>query len=358
MNVNQNNQAPDFKEVGGASENPQWKPKADDKNGYHFDPNGFNVLTGYYKDVREIPRKEGNGVFVVHEIQVMNQDGSFGDCVDVTGDHVLNDRLSKIDLGVFVKLEYKGRKHKPGANTSVPWNQTNSYHVWSVGAAENMAKLHEITNSAPKAKTQGAPQQNQGNQQQNNNAQGPAFQQNGNQNFQQNNNQQQGNGNYNPNGQGGPAFQQNQNSHGTGYNPNQNNQQGGYKAPVNNGVGSQAWPGPNGQSPQQGQVNYNPNQGNQQQNNNGAGSGTYNPNQGVSNQNQNAPVFNGQQQNTVNQAPQNNGNVHQQGNGNYNPGQNQNQNFQQNNNNQQQGNGQNMNNGPAIFKTTDDDLPF
>lgn len=263
-----NSQNRNFEEVQGGSNNAQWKPQATEKNGMQFDPDSpNNALEGYYIEERDVKGQQDR-YFKVITFRTVNPDGSLNEDVDVIGDTVLADRMSKIPMNSFCRVEYHGRLHKKGYPATSPWSQTNSYHNWKVFIDKNavpfdqlMGKSHTDHSNAPAFnpnQKQATVQQQQQNQ--------PVFNQNFNQNQPFNTN---GNGTGNvqqqqPFQQQQPAFNQ-----GTGhvqqqqvqqqhFNPNQNNQ--------GNPVQQQQF------VPQQQQPVFNPNQNNntgQQQNQGG-----------------------------------------------------------------------------------------
>lgn len=212
--MNQQNQGRQWSTVAAGSDNQQWKPQATEKNGMHFIPGApTNVLEGYFAQTKEI--KGQNGYFNVHVIQVLEPHGALGECIDVMGDTVLNDRLSKVEMGTYVRLEYKGRVHKKGYPANSPWSQTNSYHNWDVAEDTGAVKLHQLAGVQPSGNpvtnqnmsTQHVPQQQGGYQQ-------PQAPQGGQQWTPPANNQMQGNQQYQNQGgnftqQGQPMQQQN-----------------------------------------------------------------------------------------------------------------------------------------------------
>lgn len=225
----QNNQQRQWASVSGGSDNQKWNPKATEKNGFQYNPQGNNAIEGYYSKFSEINGQ--SGLFCVHEVTLVNADGSLGDAIDVTGDKVLNDKMSKIEVGTFVRVEYKGRSMKKGYPAQA-WSQTNSYHNWEVLEDRGAVKLHQLTGINPQGnpavQSSNAPMNNNFNQGQ------PQFQNQGGQAF-----QNQGQPQFNNNNQG---FTQ------------QNNQQA---PPQNNGGGTWTPPAGNQQTPFQG----NPQQG-------------------------------------------------------------------------------------------------
>lgn len=151
-----NQQNRNFEEVQGGAVNPQWKPQATEKNGMVFNPNSpTNILEGYYLSSQEIKGQQDR-YFTVVTIRTMNPDGSFGEDFDVIGDTVLNDRLSKIAMNSYVRLEYQGRVHKKGYPPTSPWSQTNSFHSWKVLVDKNAVPLDQLLGH----KTNPAAQQN------------------------------------------------------------------------------------------------------------------------------------------------------------------------------------------------------
>lgn len=133
-----------FTEVQGGSNNERWKPQANEKNGMQFNPaNPYNVREGYFVETREVNGKDGT--FEIATFRPVNPDGSFGEDFDVTKDAVLSDRLSKVKINSYVRLEYQGRMHKKGYPANSPWSQTNSYHIWKVLVDENAVPLNANT---------------------------------------------------------------------------------------------------------------------------------------------------------------------------------------------------------------------
>lgn len=236
MSQNQNPVQRNYNEVAaGGSDNNRWEPTKNENN-----PNYPKQIEGYFKSFKELPGK--NGSFMVAEIQLMNQDGSLGACVDVSGGKVLENKLSEIPLGSWIMIQYLGKVS----------GKQNTYNDWKTFVDESAIPLHQLLGVA--APVQNRSQSNQ-----------PAFQQN--QAFNTTPAQQQS-----PFQQQTPAFQQPQA-------PSQQNPFGGQQqssAPVfnqQNGFQPQA---PAQQNPFGGQQTQSPSF-NAQPVNTGAGNGQWSP---------------------------------------------------------------------------------
>lgn len=120
-----------YEKVSGGSDNARWEPH---KSNQPVDPNNQPKLEGYYTDCKEI--KGPNGMFNVHTIQTINEDGTLGQSFDCSLGAVMDDILgTKIKLGSFVCVVYKGKKPSktPGRSyndidvfqdkNAVPFNQ-------------------------------------------------------------------------------------------------------------------------------------------------------------------------------------------------------------------------------------------
>lgn len=170
-----NSQNRNFEEVQGGSTNAQWKPQATEKNGMVFDPNSpSNALEGYYIEERDVKGQQDR-YFKVITFRTMNPDGSFGEDVDVIGDTVLVDRMSKIPMNSYCRVEYHGRLHKKGYATNMPWSQTNSYHNWKVFVDKNAVPFDQLMGKMQGSVQQPVQQQTNFNQAAQNHQQAPAF---------------------------------------------------------------------------------------------------------------------------------------------------------------------------------------
>jgi len=95
-----------YEKVSGGSDNARWEPH---KSTAAVDPNNQPKLEGYYTDCKEI--KGPNGMFNVHTIQTLTEDGMLGQAFDCSLGAVMDDILgTKIQLGSFVCVIYKGKK--------------------------------------------------------------------------------------------------------------------------------------------------------------------------------------------------------------------------------------------------------
>lgn len=110
-----------------------------------------NVREGYYIEKKEMPGNPqyGNGQgYNIHVIHAVNPDGSLGLKWGVIGDTVLEDRMIKLSLGSYIRLEYKGRGLKKGVAQGTPFYKTNSYHVWDLGVDDNAIPYSEALKSS------------------------------------------------------------------------------------------------------------------------------------------------------------------------------------------------------------------
>lgn len=124
------NQERQYRQVqGGGSDNPRWEPQKNEMNNTYP-----KELSGYLKDTREIQGQ--NGAFMVAEIQMINQDGSPGNIVDVSGGKVLDDAIQKVDIGSFIMIRYEGKvKSKIGGRT---------YNSWAIFVDDNAVPLQQL----------------------------------------------------------------------------------------------------------------------------------------------------------------------------------------------------------------------
>lgn len=95
-----------YSKVSGGSENKRWEPN---KSNAPIDEKNPPMIEGYYLKANEITGGP-NGPFMVHEIQTLNPDGSLGECFDVSLGVGLDNTLSRISLGTFICIQYKGKK--------------------------------------------------------------------------------------------------------------------------------------------------------------------------------------------------------------------------------------------------------
>lgn len=138
MNQNQQNQGTrNYTEVAaGGSDNQRWEPNKNENN-----PNYPKQIEGYFKKTTELPGK--NGSFMVAEIQLMNADGTFGACIDVSGGRVLEEKLRAIPLNSFIMIQFKGKVQ----------GKQNTYNDWATFVDEGAIPLNQLMGVAP------APQQ-------------------------------------------------------------------------------------------------------------------------------------------------------------------------------------------------------
>lgn len=119
-----------YTKVSGGSDNKRWEPN---KLTTAIDPKNPPMLEGYYEKINELPGP--NGVFTVHTIHTLNEDGSIGEAFDVSLGAVLDDVLGKTPIGSWVCVVYKGKKPSktPGRsyndldlfvdNNAIPYNE-------------------------------------------------------------------------------------------------------------------------------------------------------------------------------------------------------------------------------------------
>lgn len=142
MNQNQNQSTRRYAEVAaGGSDNQRWEPTKNMNT-----PNYPMQIEGYFKSFKELPGT--NGPFMVAEIQMVNADGSFAQCVDVSGGKVLEEKLSSIPLGSFIMIQFKGKVQ----------GKKNAYNDWATFIDEGAIPLHQIMGTpAPVQQQQSAP---------------------------------------------------------------------------------------------------------------------------------------------------------------------------------------------------------
>ena len=127
MNPTQNT-GRNYAEVSaGGSDNPRWEPNKNDAN-----PSYPKQLEGYFKRTIELPGK--NSAFTVAEIQMMNADGTLGQCVDVSGGKVLEDKLREIPLGSWIMIQYLGKVQ----------GKQNTYNDWKTFVDDGAVPLHQL----------------------------------------------------------------------------------------------------------------------------------------------------------------------------------------------------------------------
>jgi hypothetical protein len=96
-----------YEKVSGGSNNRRWEPHKSTNPVY--DEKNPAKIEGYYSQVGEITSGP-NGAFTVHEIQTLNPDGTLGEAFDVSLGVGLDNTLSKIPLGTWICIMYKGKK--------------------------------------------------------------------------------------------------------------------------------------------------------------------------------------------------------------------------------------------------------
>jgi len=151
MNQNQMNngqqpqQGRQFTEVGGADYGTQFTPHATEKNNFYFDPNNpGNILEGYLKSMNDgIPTLYG--VMTTWSIQKVNPDGTLGETFSVVSDTFLSDRLNKIPLSSYIRIQYKGKTLKKDIPAGQNWSKTNSFHTWGVMTDPNAIPMNQLT---------------------------------------------------------------------------------------------------------------------------------------------------------------------------------------------------------------------
>lgn len=126
-----------YTKVSGGSDNKRWEPN---KSTTVIDPKNPPKIEGYYTKVN--PDMPGpNGPFAVHTIQTLethaNHEGALGEAFDVSLGAVIDDVLSKIKIGSFICIIYKGKKPSktPGRtyndvdvfvdNNAIPFSELN-----------------------------------------------------------------------------------------------------------------------------------------------------------------------------------------------------------------------------------------
>lgn len=127
MNQNQNTGRNYAEVAAGGSNNPRWEPTKNEQT-----PNYPMQLEGYFKKMSELPG--ANGPFNVAEVQMVNPDGTLGQCVDVSGGKVLDEKLRVIPLGSFVMIQFKGKVQ----------GKNNKYNDWATFVDENAVPLHQV----------------------------------------------------------------------------------------------------------------------------------------------------------------------------------------------------------------------
>lgn len=141
MNQNQNQSTRRYAEVAaGGSDNQRWEPTKNMNT-----PNYPMQIEGYFKSFKELPGT--NGPFMVAEIQMVNTDGSFAQCVDVSGGKVLEEKLSSIPLGSFIMIQFKGKVQ----------GKKNAYNDWATFIDEGAIPLHQIMGTPAPVQQQSAP---------------------------------------------------------------------------------------------------------------------------------------------------------------------------------------------------------
>ena len=128
MNQTQNTGRNYAEVAAGGSDNPRWEPNKNDAN-----PSYPKELEGYFKKFTELPGR--NGSFYVAEIQMMNPDGTLGQCVDISGGKVLEDKLKTIALNSWIMIQYLGKVASKGGNT---------YNDWKTFVDDGAVPLHQL----------------------------------------------------------------------------------------------------------------------------------------------------------------------------------------------------------------------
>lgn len=95
-----------FEQVNGGSNNERWQPQKE--QGVLYSDKNPAVLEGYF--ILRNPVSHQGKNWYVHEIHTLNDDGSLGKVKDVVLGIGLQNTLEKIDLGTYIRLEYKGKK--------------------------------------------------------------------------------------------------------------------------------------------------------------------------------------------------------------------------------------------------------
>lgn len=143
-----------WNEVSPQSEN-QWKPQMTEENGFKMSENKKdNFREGYYLGSREMKGKDG--MFTIHTLHEVGEDGKLAKKTDFTGNKVLNELLDQIPLGTYTGVQYLGRRHKQG-NEGKAFSQTNSYHIWKTFRADDQPAYNTLsgaqTTNKPAAQT-------------------------------------------------------------------------------------------------------------------------------------------------------------------------------------------------------------
>jgi len=129
MNQNQKT-GRNYAEVGqSGSDNQRWEPQKNIGNTQYP-----TQIEGYFKKFTELHGKNPGTTFYVAEIQMVNQDGSLGQCIDVSGGKVLEEKLRAISLGNFIMIQFKGKVQ----------GKLNTYNDWATFIDEGAIPLHQL----------------------------------------------------------------------------------------------------------------------------------------------------------------------------------------------------------------------
>jgi len=128
MSQNQDN----FEEVGGASNNPQWKPQ-DVKN--FANPAYPKEIVGYYISTSE--RVGPNGSFNVAVIARIDPATKEIKLFDVSGGSVLDKKLDEITLNSYIKIVYEGK-----AQSKTPGR---TYNIWKTFVDKNAVPYDKVS---------------------------------------------------------------------------------------------------------------------------------------------------------------------------------------------------------------------
>lgn len=158
--------------IGGGGENGEkWQPKAEEKNGFRYDPlSANNKREGYLIETKEMEGKDGGKPWFLHVFSETNNGVHTGEKFSLAGDTVINEQIEK-QVGKYgshplILIEYKGRELKKAfKGQQIPFSQTNSYHVWSTMVDEGAPSYASVVQESGITKTESSQAVESGNNQ-------------------------------------------------------------------------------------------------------------------------------------------------------------------------------------------------